>query len=113
MATSTAKRPQVPIAPTSSSPARETPTIRELSARFDLEAITLVGSAHNGAWHRAIDVARRMVAAGAWNGVDPIEFDAYHLHNRLFGVARLHPTDLVPGDDFRIARLPQFGDHSA
>lgn len=79
MTAPTAKRTQDSIVPTGSGPTRDTSAIRELSARFDLMAITLIGSAHNGAWHRAIDVARRLVDAGVWNGVDPIEFDAYDL----------------------------------
>lgn len=97
-----AKKPRETIVSTTASPPRDTSAIRELSARFDLMAITLIGSAHNGAWHRAIDVARRLVDAGVWNGVDPIEFDAYDLHNRLFGIARVHPHDLVPGADYHI-----------
>lgn len=75
---------------------------KELHARFDTDAVKLTGALHNGAWHRAIDVARRLIDAGVWNGVDPIEFDAYDLHNRLFGVARVPPHELVPGVDYRI-----------
>lgn len=74
----------------------------ELQARFDANAVKLDGALHNGAWHRALEVARRLVAAGVWNGVDPIRFDAYDLHNRLFGAARMSPHELVPGVDYRI-----------
>jgi len=75
---------------------------KELQARFDANAVKLDGALHNGAWHRALEVARRLVAAGVWNGVDPIRFDAYDLHNRLFGVARERPHELVPGVDYHI-----------
>ncbi|NLF77721.1 MAG: ParB/RepB/Spo0J family partition protein, partial [Chloroflexi bacterium] len=72
----------------------------ELHAIFDHDAITLAGRTDDGAWHRAIEVARKLVAAGIWNGGDRIEFDAYKLHDKLFGVSRVEPTDLVPVDDY-------------
>jgi len=95
---------------------QETPTqtaAQELNARFDQNAVKLTGALHNGAWHRALEVARRLVASGVWNGVDPIAFDAYDLHNRLFGVAREKPGDLVAGQDYRIRHAAQSGAHTA
>ena len=75
----------------------------ELDARFDHDAITLAGRTDNGAWHRAIEVARSLVAAGVWNGTDRIEFDAYALHDRLFGVAAEDPGNLVAGVDYVVS----------
>jgi len=96
--------------PPYSGPTHEISISRELNARFDADAVKLDGPLHNGAWHRALEVARRLVAAGVWNGVDPIRFDAYDLHNRLFGVARMSPHELVPGVDYRIrATQPSSG----
>lgn len=102
MTTSAGQNTLNAILPLYSSPTHETSIIRDLNARFDANAVKLDGALHNGAWHRALEVARRLVAAGVWNGVDPIRFDAYDLHNRLFGVARVHPHALVPGVDYRI-----------
>ena len=82
-------------------PGPSAPTVvDELHATFDHDAITLAGRTDDGAWHRAIEVARKLVAAGIWNGDDRIEFDAYALHDKLFGVNRVEPKDLVPGDDY-------------
>lgn len=75
----------------------------ELNAKFDQGAITLLGRTDAGAWHRAIDVARRLVAADVWDGAEHIEFDAYALHDRLFGTEALDPQALVYGRDiFRV-----------
>lgn len=73
----------------------------ELNAKFDRRAITILGRTDDGAEHRAVDVARKLVVAGVWNGTDPIEFDAYELHDKLYGVAQLNPLDLVAGQDLR------------
>jgi len=102
MTTSAGQNTPDDILPLYSSPAHETSIIHELNARFDANAVKLDGALHNGAWHRALEVARRLVAAGVWNGVDPIRFDAYDLHNRLFGIARMSPHELIPGVDYRI-----------
>lgn len=73
----------------------------ELNARFIQGAITLLGRSDNGAWHRAIEIARRLVAYGLWDGESRIEFDAYALHDKLFGVAQTSPLALVEGKDYR------------
>lgn len=73
----------------------------ELNARFIQGAITLLGRSDNGAWHRAIEIARRLVAYGLWDGESRIEFDAYALHDRMFGVAQVSPLALVEGKDYR------------
>lgn len=73
----------------------------ELNARFIQGAITLLGRSDNGAWHRSIEVARRLVAYGIWDGEERIEFDAYLLHDKMFGVAQVSPLDLVAGKDYR------------
>ncbi len=78
--------------------------IDELHATFDHDAITLLGRSDDGAWHRAIEIARKLVAANVWNGDDRIEFDAYALHDRLFGVNRVEPSDLVEGDDYQFVK---------
>ena len=84
---------------------QESPTVvDELHATFDHDAITLTGRSDDGAWHRAIEIARKLVAANVWNGSDRIEFDAYALHDRLFGVSRVEPSDLVEGDDYQFAK---------
>ncbi len=86
-------------------PDQESPTVvDELHVTFDHDAITLLGRTDDGAWHRAIEVARKLVAAGIWNGGDRIEFDAYALHDRLFGVNRVEPHDLVEGDDYQFVK---------
>lgn len=71
----------------------------ELNAKFERNAIVILGRTDDGAEHRAIEVARRLVAAGIWNGTDRIEFDAYALHDRLFGPEALDPQQLVFGRD--------------
>lgn len=76
-------------------------TQAELNARFIQGAITLLGRSDNGAWHRSIEVARRLVAYGIWDGEERIEFDAYLLHDKMFGVAQVSPLDLVAGKDYR------------
>lgn len=73
----------------------------ELNARFIQGAITILGRSDNGAWHRAIEIARRLVAYGLWDGESRIEFDAYALHDRMFGVAQVSPLALVEGKDYR------------
>lgn len=82
----------------------ESPVIDELNAKFDKEAITILGRTDDGAWHRAIEIGRKLVAAGVWDGQEPIQFDAYALHDRLFGVNAVEPADLVdgPGEDYHI-----------
>lgn len=76
-------------------------TQAELNARFIQGAITILGRSDNGAWHRAIEIARRLVAYGLWDGESRIEFDAYALHDRMFGVAQVSPLDLTEGKDYR------------
>ena len=85
--------------------AKTTPSaVDELNARFDRDAITILGRSDDGAEHRAIEIARRLVAAGVWDGQEPIEFDAYALHDKLFGVNAVEPVDLLagPGADYHI-----------
>lgn len=72
----------------------------ELRATFDQAKITLLGRTDEGAWHRAIEVARKLVAAKFWDGTTQIEFDAYRLHNKLFGVDPVDPWDLVASNDY-------------
>lgn len=74
--------------------------VAELQAKFDRAAITLAGETDDGAWHRAIGVARKLVVAGLWDGQRHIEFDAYALHDRLYGVSKVAPADLVEGEDY-------------
>lgn len=72
----------------------------ELNAKFDRDAIVILGRSDDGAEHRAVDVARKLVVAGVWNGTDPIEFDAYTLHDKLYGTEQADPLKLVEGRDF-------------
>ncbi|NLF78150.1 MAG: DUF3102 domain-containing protein [Chloroflexi bacterium] len=80
--------------------------VAELKAKFDQDAITLVGRTDDGAWHRAIEISRRLVVAGIWNGSDPIEFNAYLLHDRLYGPRAVSPDELERGIDYRIRIRP-------
>lgn len=82
------------------------PPADELSAHFDHDAITILGRSDQGAWHRAIEIGRKLVAAGLWDGQTPIEFDAYELHDKLFGVNRVEPT----ASDFQAAGTAPAGD---
>lgn len=80
--------------------AKTTPSaVDELNARFDRDAITILGRSDDGAEHRAIEIARRLVAAGVWDGQEPIQFNAYALHDKLFGVNAVEPADLLAGPD--------------
>jgi hypothetical protein len=82
--------------------------LAELNAKFDHDAITVLGRSDQGAGHRAIEVARKLVAAGLWDGHTRIEFDAYALHDKLFSANRAEPSALIPGLDFAIS-LPAVG----
>ncbi len=73
-----------------------------LRAVFNPDAIKLIGRTDDGAHHRAIDVARHLVAAGLWNGADELRFDAYDLHYKLLGPFPIATTDLKPGDDYTL-----------
>ena len=73
--------------------------IDELNAKFDRAAIIILGRSDDGAMHRAVDVARKLVAAGVWNGTSRIEFDAYAIHDKLFGPQALDPQALTRGKD--------------
>ncbi|MEB2351839.1 MAG: DNA N-6-adenine-methyltransferase [Burkholderiaceae bacterium] len=75
------------------------PVAAELSAKFDRSAITILGRSDDGAEHRAVDVARKLVTAGIWNGSSMIEFDAYAIHDKLFGVDAVDPHTLTRGKD--------------
>lgn len=75
------------------------PVVAELNAKFDRSAITILGRSDDGAMHRAVDVARKLVAAGVWNGTSRIEFDAYAIHDKLFGPQALDPQALTRGKD--------------
>lgn len=72
----------------------------ELNAKFDRSAIVILGRSDDGAEHRAVDVARKLVTAGVWDGQAKIEFDAYALHDRLYGTEQADPLTLVEGRDF-------------
>lgn len=86
----------------------------ELRARFDQDAFTLAGHTDDGARHRGIEIARKLVAAGIWNGRDWIEFDAYALHDKLFGVNPVAPEDLVEDEDYWfVGRPAEQGDEPA
>lgn len=76
----------------------------EMNAQFDQTSITILGCTDDGAWHRAIEIGRKLVAAGVWDGQEPIQFNAYMLHDKLFGVNAVEPKDLAngPGEDYRI-----------
>ena len=73
-------------------------TTAELAVTFNRDAITLQGRTDNGAWDRAIDVARALCAAGAWDGEALIFFNAYHLHNKLFGANPVDVSGLYGSD---------------
>jgi phage N-6-adenine-methyltransferase len=83
-----------------------TATADELRARFDQRMIKLEGATDDGAWHRALEVARRLVTAGVWDGQRKIKFDAVLLHNRLFGVEQADPASLVEDTDYRFLEEP-------
>lgn len=78
-------------------------TLDELRATFDQDKITILGRTDNGARDRAIEVARKLVAAGIWSGQTQIEFDAYRLHDKLFGAPGLDPRTLSAGMDYSFA----------
>lgn len=78
----------------------------ELRAHFDQDAFTLAGHTDDGARHRGIEIARKLVAAGIWNGRDWIEFDAYALHDKLFGVNPVGVEDLVEDEDYWFVGKP-------
>jgi len=61
------------------------------------------GSWDRGAWHRAIEIARRLYDAGRWDGRGTLTIhNTYRLHQRLFGIERLSATALVVGQDYEI-----------
>lgn len=65
------------------------------------------GALDNGAWHRAIQVANKMVEADLWNGEDHLTlYDAYELHNRLYGFDQTPASALVEGTDYEIEVIP-------
>jgi hypothetical protein len=74
-----------------------------LRAKFDQDAIALDGPNDDGAWHRALDLARHLVANGIWDSSTPITLhNAQALHDRVFGVTKAPITDLVYGQDYTI-----------
>lgn len=75
-------------------------------AKFDKTAITLTGDADDGAWHRAIECARRMVSEGTWDGSSPITMAARPLHDLLFGLAELSSDDEQARKLFKIGAKP-------
>ncbi len=77
----------------------------ELNARFNTDAVKINAEPWDqGAWHRAIEVARKLRAADLWDGQSLLSFNAnvYELHDRLFGVKREPATSLVKGRDYTI-----------
>jgi len=78
----------------------------DLNAKFDKTAITLTGDADDGAWHRAIECARRMVSEGTWDGSSPITMAARPLHDLLFGLAGLSSDDEQARKLFKIGAKP-------
>ncbi len=77
----------------------------ELNARFNTDAVKINAEPWDqGAWHRAIEVARKLRAADLWDGQSLLSFNTnvYELHDRLFGVKREPVTSLVKGRDYTI-----------
>jgi hypothetical protein len=71
------------------------------------------GSSDQGAYHRAIDVASQLEAAGLWDGESTIVIhDAYDTHRKVqftpvvgrVGIVNIHAGvhDLVKGQDYEI-----------
>ena len=87
-------------------PVSESTAEDELAATFDRDAITLAAETDDGAWHRAIEIGRKLVAAGIWDGQRHIEFNAYELHDKLFGVTKVAPADLVEDEDYWFVEWP-------
>lgn len=66
-------------------------------------AVTYTGRMDGGAWDRAIDVARRLRAAGLWDGQTPIAIhDPYPLH-RALAMGDVTPEELEPGTHYTLA----------
>jgi hypothetical protein len=76
----------------------------EPQVEFDHETIRIgSGPTDEGAWHRCIDIARRLRAADLWDGQQRLVIhDPYTLHNRLAGVEHLPVTHLVSGEHYEI-----------
>lgn len=76
----------------------------ELRAHFNSDAVKIgTGKWDQGAWHRAIEIARKLRAAGLWDGQTPLTLnEVYALHDRIFGVTREPVTNLVAGVDYQI-----------
>ncbi len=98
-------RPKGPLTAPKPEPPATAPE-DELRARFDQRMIKLDGATDDGAWHRALEVARRLVAHRVWDGQRKIKFDAVALHNRLFGIEHADPASLVEGTDYRFLEDP-------
>ena len=59
--------------------------------QFNPELVRCVepGRTDAGAWHRAVDVARELLARGIWSGEKTLCIrDAYNVHNALLGIHR-------------------------
>jgi hypothetical protein len=70
--------------------------------RINSDAVTYTGRTDGGAWARAVDVARRLAAAGLWDGATAITVhDPYPLHAALaFG--DITPDELEPGTHYTL-----------
>lgn len=64
-----------------------------------------IGTGHNdeGAWHRAVLIAKALYEAGRWDGVEEITINnPYDVHGRLMGVEPVTAHDLQLGVDYLI-----------
>ena len=69
---------------------------------LDSQAVSYTGRVDGGAWARAVDVARRFVAAGLWDGRTPITIhDPYLLHAAL-AHGDITPDELEPGTHYQV-----------
>jgi len=76
------------------------PAIAELNATFDPDAVSIAnGSIDTGAWHRCVEIARKLVAAGLWDGHARLTiYQAYDVHDALFGINPVDPANLRRAD---------------
>lgn len=79
------------------------------------------GPSNEGIWHRAVMVALELHKAGLWDGIAKLTLNyPYQLHQRLFGIERAKPSDLIPGQDYsiyvpkkKVEQFPELDEYNA